>query len=248
MSCLFTEYPLVNATRKSGQQDRILQMKKNYYLSHRDKILFYSKFRREKDSEKLTETRNKYYQNRIEKIKRDLSSPDGVIKPKLEQLFSINSLNDWYNIEVKELKKIPEGRAVFKFLPFLDYLRLAYPTQGWCASSFKGIKKKWQDRGSVHNFLNKIALVLNINKPEDWYWVSRKQVQQFRGGEAFLDAFRTLYDGLVFAFPEFPWISEKFSYRGKKTHERWLFLSIRRAFPSTVTIYENYTHPFLMNE
>jgi len=60
-----------------------------------------------------------------------------------------------------------------------------------------------------------------------------------------LTKFGNLGNALQFAYPEIPWDLSKFSFRGKKSAQRWLFVKMKQLLPNT-TIIEEFYHPNLV--
>ena len=49
---------------------------------------------------------------------------------------------------------------------------------------------------------------------------------------------------MVYAYPEYPWDLSKFTFRGKKSTQRWLYFKLKELLPN-VEIIEDYSHPDL---
>jgi hypothetical protein len=50
---------------------------------------------------------------------------------------------------------------------------------------------------------------------------------------------------LRYIYPEYPWDLEKFSFKGKRSSQRWLYLKLKELLPN-VEIIEDFDHPDLV--
>jgi hypothetical protein len=57
--------------------------------------------------------------------------------------------------------------------------------------------------------------------------------------------FGSLSNALAYAYPEYPWDLSKFTFRGKKSTQRWLYFKLKELLPN-VEIKEDYNHPDLV--
>ena len=57
--------------------------------------------------------------------------------------------------------------------------------------------------------------------------------------------FSSLGHALQYAYPEFPWDLSKFSFRGKKSVQRCLYVTMNQLLPNA-TIIEEFYHPGLV--
>lgn len=65
----------------------------------------------------------------------------------------------------------------------------------------------------------------------------------FLGGAIFLKH-NSLGEALRIAYPDYEWDLSKFSSRGKKSSQRWLYVKLKKLIPHT-KIEEEYFHPDL---
>lgn len=56
--------------------------------------------------------------------------------------------------------------------------------------------------------------------------------------------FNSLGEALNAAYPEYDWNLSKFSFRGKRSIQRWLYVKLKNLIPNT-TIFEEFYHPDL---
>ena len=59
--------------------------------------------------------------------------------------------------------------------------------------------------------------------------------------------FNSLGEALKVAYPEYDWDMSKFSFKGKKSSQRWLYVKLKNLLPN-VEIIEEYQHPELLWE
>jgi hypothetical protein len=65
-----------------------------------------------------------------------------------------------------------------------------------------------------------------------------------RLGKFLFEKFESLGGALQFAYPEINWEQDKFSFRGKKSGQRWLRVKIEEMMPG-IEIIEDFQHPAL---
>jgi hypothetical protein len=54
-----------------------------------------------------------------------------------------------------------------------------------------------------------------------------------------------LGNALKFIYPEYPWDLNKFSFKGKKSTQRWLYFKLKELLPNAYII-EEFNHPDLV--
>ncbi len=59
--------------------------------------------------------------------------------------------------------------------------------------------------------------------------------------------FNSLGEALKAVYPEYDWDMSKFSFKGKKSTQRWLYVKLKKLLPNTEII-EEYHHPELLWE
>jgi hypothetical protein len=64
-------------------------------------------------------------------------------------------------------------------------------------------------------------------------------------GGGILAKFGSLGNALKYAYPEYPWDFTEFTFRGKKSTQRWLYFKLRELLPN-VEIIEDFNHPDLV--
>jgi hypothetical protein len=64
-------------------------------------------------------------------------------------------------------------------------------------------------------------------------------------GARLLNKYGTFGNALKEIYPEYSWDLDKFSYKGKKSTQRWLYFKLKELLPN-VDIIEDYNHPNLV--
>jgi hypothetical protein len=150
-----------------------------------------------------------------------------------------------------------------KLLIFLA-LKAVYPNQLWETNTTQRKPTGyWQDVGNQRKFFDRMALMLNITKPEDWYSVTIDRL--LKNGGSFIRKYykSSLVQGTLFnitsflqikalnaAYPEYKWMSyNRFSFRHDKHQsyvasksQRLLFKMLQTLIPD-VRVEENYRIP-----
>lgn len=95
----------------------------------------------------------------------------------------IYSKEDWYSVSTTYLKKKAGGRSLFEKYKHLCYaLVAAYPQEQWIMGRFQYPPRNvWKDPKNVKEYFEYWKKQLNIETNEQWYNVTRKQVEQMSG-------------------------------------------------------------------
>lgn len=101
----------------------------------------------------------------------------------------------------------------------------------------------WKTREQSRKSLESIASLLHIKDLSDWYRVSLNQIKHLGGGRV-IDKFGSLCNALQYIYPEYSWDLSKFSFKGKKSTQRWLYFKLKELLPN-VDIIEDFNHPDL---
>lgn len=102
----------------------------------------------------------------------------------------------------------------------------------------------WKTPDLVREYFESVASQLNISTIGDWYRISKKQLDQYKGSPL-CNKFGNLGTALQYAYPEIQWDLSVFGSRGKKkAGQRWLKMKIKELLPGTVII-EDFLHPDL---
>jgi hypothetical protein len=122
----------------------------------------------------------------------------------------------------------------------------AYPEHVW--DRMRWLNKPgefWSQPERVRQFVDQLARKLQVTKDEDWYRISRQQVEEQPGGTRLLQRYGGLHGILSVALPEKSWDLGGFAKRGKKAAQRWLKLKVSEIFPEWHVL-EDYRHPQLV--
>jgi hypothetical protein len=150
---------------------------------------------------------------------------------------NIHSLDDCYNLTQKSI--VQHGGAqilsTYRYNHFKMFSSL-YPHHPWDPLKMK-TRKDWEKKPISLSLLMQLQSIYDIRCKEDWYHLSSNLInQQFyasgytkRGG---------LFTLLSRHYPEIPWDPSQFSQPGKKSTQRWLFISIRKLFPNFVVLFD----------
>jgi hypothetical protein len=64
-------------------------------------------------------------------------------------------------------------------------------------------------------------------------------------GGSIIVKFGSVKNALLYAYPDYPWDTSKFSFRGKKSTQRWLYFKLKELLPN-IDLIEDYYHPDLV--
>ena len=119
----------------------------------------------------------------------------------IKQKYNLNTQEDWNSISQKHIKS-NGGSALLNKYSMYELKCLAYPEGKLFFNT--PIQPKptgfWENKENVHEFLYKIKLNYNLQSPEDWNFISQKQIQ-FHGGSSLLNKY-SLYELKCMACPE----------------------------------------------
>src|SRR5690348_2737640 len=83
-------------------------------------------------------------------------------------------------------------------------------TRAYCNSTAKTSYSYWQDKTNQRIFFDQLANKLGIKSQEDWYRVTKKQVED-NGGQELLSYYQySPIRALESLYPEYEWISWSF--------------------------------------
>jgi hypothetical protein len=101
----------------------------------------------------------------------------------------------------------------------------------------------WTDVANAREFLDRLGqTVFKINKPEDWYRISGRQLISHGGSRLLQNYGQSMANLVTAAYPDYPWNVKKFHLRGKKSVQRWLWLKVQEIFPGQ-SVLEDFRHP-----
>eukprot|EP01126_Amoeba_proteus_P000800 TRINITY_DN1022_c0_g1_i5.p1 TRINITY_DN1022_c0_g1~~TRINITY_DN1022_c0_g1_i5.p1 ORF type:complete len:182 (+),score=27.59 TRINITY_DN1022_c0_g1_i5:145-690(+) len=98
----------------------------------------------------------------------------------------------------------------------------------------------WNVKENAKIFLCSLRDQFYVERPEDWYRISSNQIKGTEEGRKFMRHFKNLFHAVSFAFPDFPWVRKKFSFKGKKAKQRWLFFLVCKTFRKDHSVQEGH--------
>eukprot|EP01126_Amoeba_proteus_P019234 TRINITY_DN1987_c0_g1_i13.p1 TRINITY_DN1987_c0_g1~~TRINITY_DN1987_c0_g1_i13.p1 ORF type:complete len:296 (-),score=35.80 TRINITY_DN1987_c0_g1_i13:373-1260(-) len=211
--------------RKYNSSPNRLFIKKNYLQRNKERLRLF----RQNAKVELQQQRNERRRDILENL-----ACLADTRNKLEAALSISEPTDWYNLTTTSsanLTSIPGGK-IFYYINLFEFLKISYPQMEWKVEKFKNLRRSytWSDPVTVREYLRSIELSVGVEIMEDWYWVSKKQMERVEGGKQFLFYFKSVASGLSFAFPSFPWSIDGFKIFHKKSSQRWLMKLIKQIF------------------
>ena len=97
---------------------------------------------------------------------------------------------------------------IYSYTPF-KLFSAVYPEYEWLPWKFHRISTDgWES--SAKQFMQLAAKELNVNSLDDWYNVSKDDLQRVEGGKRILKVYRTLYNILAAVYPEHGWFPWRF--------------------------------------
>ena len=102
---------------------------------------------------------------------------------KLKQKYNLETIDDWNNITCKKIESLG-GRTLLNKYSLYDLKCLGYPNGKEYFNKPNQVKpaKFWENKENILQFLDKLKKELNLNTPNDWNNITKKQIQLFGGG------------------------------------------------------------------
>eukprot|EP01126_Amoeba_proteus_P007226 TRINITY_DN12576_c0_g1_i1.p1 TRINITY_DN12576_c0_g1~~TRINITY_DN12576_c0_g1_i1.p1 ORF type:complete len:182 (-),score=39.33 TRINITY_DN12576_c0_g1_i1:217-762(-) len=174
------------------------------------------------NKERFQKSHREYYIRKRKEVQELLKSESSQVKERFEIFFGIVEPSEWYDIPPGRLSTIMIfNTKIFTYIKLFEFLEIVYPNISWNRNDFKtSISAKWNHPKMVREFMESIKGHLNIQRSEDWYTVSKRQVGYLEGGKELLGKFKSLYKALMVAYPSFPWVKSKFSCHHKKSSQK----------------------------
>eukprot|EP01126_Amoeba_proteus_P017519 TRINITY_DN1848_c0_g1_i9.p1 TRINITY_DN1848_c0_g1~~TRINITY_DN1848_c0_g1_i9.p1 ORF type:complete len:216 (+),score=26.28 TRINITY_DN1848_c0_g1_i9:58-705(+) len=94
-----------------------------------------------------------------------------ITNQKFEQALGIRRKEDWCNISVVQLLRLPEGK-IFRYIKLHEFLQIVYPNLGFSEKK----KFPWKNIETLRDYLRSLSTHFMIQSPHDWYRVSNKMV------------------------------------------------------------------------
>jgi hypothetical protein len=151
----------------------------------------------------------------------------------------IQTLNDWYNIQLPAESTPPELRSLLVMYhnnSLASALMSVYPQHDWEPWRFPVLPRWfWKDSEDALPFqaryISYLEKLLHISSMDSWYRVSREDIRAL-GGKEFPDRLGVL-GVLRRVYPDHPWDPKFFSQKGKKSSQRRLRRTLEALFPES---------------
>ena len=163
----------------------------------------------------------------------------------IKEKYNLTTTEDWNLITHKHLKLNGGGTLLAKYSIF-ELKCMACP-EG--KSSFKNPHQAavfWENEDNIHQFFSKLKEKYNLNSPEDWKRISKRQIIS-EGGSGILNNKNYLDIKIKFEISDqetkfIPLSNLVSGYSAqKRSSQRWLFLQVQKLFPHE-EIVEDYFH------
>jgi hypothetical protein len=132
----------------------------------------------------------------------------------LSKRLSLNNLDEFYRITKEDIRRNGGSSALEKFYEgsLKKALISVYPQHLWCSWKFTDWLPNgyWKNEANVKEFLDWLGQHLNFKHMDDWYQITRKDIEQ-NGGNNLLYSFKNSPRILLTSiYPNHTWISWKF--------------------------------------
>lgn len=239
-------------------KERIQEKKKQYRLNNSEKIKEKNREYNLKNKDAIKEKNREYYLQHRESLQQKKKEYRRKNKVKIKQK------NQEYLIKNKESMKDKWRAYYLENKETIKERKKEYRTKKKMNENALSRKRfSWKDSASTRKYFETTATFFHITDYSDWYRVSRSQINLTGGsihplspyyfschdsyllGNGLIRKFGNLGNALKYAYPEIPWDLSKFSFRGKKSAQRWLFVKMKQLLPN-MKIMEEFSHPDLV--
>jgi hypothetical protein len=154
---------------------------------------------------------------------------------RLSKKLGFTTLDDWYGISSNQICKNGGVTLLerYKGSP-LKALEAVFPNHQWIAWKFHQVPRGyWNRKDNQRKFLDWLTKELQVNKNDDWYRISKKQIRNV----APVTLFRSKTLGAVLSelYPEYSWSIQKFQDGAFKASQRVLATSVQELFSKSST-------------
>ena len=127
------------------------------------------------------------------------------------ETLGIKKLDDWYKISISDIESNIHSTLWYKYGYYLpSILAAAYPEHHWKQWKFISVSNGyWNNDANLREFIQSVATELHIQKLEDWYRVSLKQIETVAPLTPFRK-FGGLGQLLQHVYPHYKWDMQKF--------------------------------------
>ena len=118
---------------------------------------------------------------------------------KIKEKYNLSTVEDWNSITQKQIQSNGGGSLLHNFTVF-ELKCIACPEGKLIFNKPKQPPGYWENKENIDKFLSKIKEKYNLNTPEDWNSITRKQIQS-NGGGTLLSKY-SIYELKCMAHPE----------------------------------------------
>lgn len=130
----------------------------------------------------------------------------------ISQKLGLLDMEEWYSVTRAKVVELGGTGIISHFGSLAGALKSTYPEYEWILGRFAiSPKGTWDDDDNIRGFFDDTALKLGIRETDDWYKVSRDDVDKL-GGRELINRYGGLERALRHIYFEHNWISGRFSY------------------------------------
>eukprot|EP01118_Nematostelium_gracile_P017391 TRINITY_DN7413_c0_g1_i1.p1 TRINITY_DN7413_c0_g1~~TRINITY_DN7413_c0_g1_i1.p1 ORF type:complete len:254 (+),score=43.11 TRINITY_DN7413_c0_g1_i1:78-839(+) len=151
--------------------------------------------------------------------------------------FGCKKMSDWYQLKTRDVIEFGGSRVLQKFNGIQNLLQSVYPDHDWVDNLWRSGKQFGSLRLSSDRkeFVNHVTSELFLHSLDDWYRVSKKEMQEFTS-VAQMNKY-SLDFILTEVFPEHSWDVQKLKFKNNhsfvKSAQGRLYRIVRFLFPQS---------------
>ena len=160
----------------------------------------------------------------------------------LKEKYSLNTPDDWNSITTSHIKS-NGGSKLLNIYSMYELKCMACP-EGYSIFNNPKPSGYWKNKENINKFLSKLKEKYNLNTPDDWKRISKRQIISQGGLGLFkcknINNIEIQFD--IQNETQFIPLTKLISFHThKRASQRWLFLQIQKLFPGD-EIVEDYFH------
>ena len=163
----------------------------------------------------------------------------------LKEKYNLKTPEDWNSITATQIQS-NGGKTLLSKYSMFELKCMACPEGKSIFNNPKHSSGYWEKQENIDHFLSKIKEKYNLNSPEDWKRISKRQIIKLEGGNGLFSS--SLYSEIKIKFENpnqklqlVPFSKLISGFPQKRASQRWLFLQIQKLFPRE-EIVEDYFH------
>ena len=117
----------------------------------------------------------------------------------IKEKYNLNTPDDWNSIKATQIQS-NGGSSLLKDFSMFELKCLAFPEGKSTFNTPPQSSKYWENEENVDRFISELKQKYNLNTPEDWNSITRKQIQLL-GGSTFLNKY-SMHELKIMACPE----------------------------------------------